>query len=421
MSRALIVVYTAGILINALSPLFLRLAMARIHQPLGIARCIRYALLFDTLFDTFNGFLPLGYVLSSFFYYYLSPRTALCLRAKSVGMTCSLLRNTALMKEASECAFGGRTTFAIFIKIKSRVVPLILGPKKVLTAFRLRHWVAAERGRVLGVARKVVRRFQHQSKTAKEHLQTAFHLLRLNGVLEAVGESKQLSDRRNPTAITPRLHLTKHSSWGRLKKRESEVRERIATHLQKARGLRHLYIPVPFWALALLVVPAVVCCVFVWVRVATAGQCDKGDVVFGDAPCIVQTFVSPVSSVPYNILVYACALVVAYGRCVAPTTIAANAVVIDFVKLTHIFAAPTTSRTHTHTHATTHIRLLPNLYSRFSTRGSAAAPTSTARAASSCYTSISISVGDAMTNYAIHYGQDCAVLPRPDSIYRLRL
>ena len=294
MSRSLIVVYTAAILINALTPLFLRLALAREHQPVGIARCIRYALLFDTLFDTFNGFLPLGYLVSSFFYYFFSHRKYHCLRANSVGITCSLFRNTALMKEASECAFGGRTPFAMFVKIKSRVVPLVLGPRKVLTAFRLRHWVAAERGRVLGVARKVVRRFQHQRKVAKEDMQAAFHLLRRNGVLEAVGESKQRSDQRNLTAITPR-----HSSWGRLSasvsKRESELRERAATHLQKVRGLRHLYIPVPLWALVLLIVPAVVCCVFVWVRIATAGQCDKGDVVFGDAPCIVQTFVSPVS------------------------------------------------------------------------------------------------------------------------------
>ena len=294
-------VYTAGILINALTPLFLRLALAREHQPVvWIARKIRYALLFDTLFDTFNGFLPLGYVLSSFFYYFFSHRNVLCLSAKSVGIACSTLRNTAIMKEASECAFGGRTTFAIFIKIKSRVVPLVLGPRKVLTAFRLRHWVAAERGRVLGVARKVVKRFQHQH--GQEDMQAAFHLLRRNGVLEAAGESKQRSNQRNPTSIMPDskdgglTRLTKHiSSWHQLQKRESELRERVADHLQKERSLRHLYVPVPLWALVLLIVPAVVCCVFVWVRVATAGQCDKGDVVFGDAPCIVQTFVSPVS------------------------------------------------------------------------------------------------------------------------------
>ena len=300
MSRSLIVVYTAGILINALTPLLLRLALAREHQPLGIARVIRYALLFDTLFDTFNGFLPLGYLLSSYFYYFLSPQDVLCSSARNVGVKCKRLRRFVLVKEASECAFGGRTPFAMFVKIKSRVVPLILGPKKVLTAFRLRHWIAAERGRVLGVARKVVKRFQHQH--GQEHVQAAFHLLRRNGVLKAAGESKQRSNQRNPTSIMPDskdgglTRLTKHiSSWHQLQKRESELRERVADHLQKERSLRHLYVPVPLWALVLLIVPAVVCCVFVWVRIATAGQCDKGDVVFGDAPCIVQTFVSPVS------------------------------------------------------------------------------------------------------------------------------
>ena len=302
MSRALIAVYTAGILINAVSPLLLRLALAREHQPLGIARWIRYALLFDTLFDTFNGFLPLGYALSSYWYYFITHQGVLCLRAKSAGMPCEFVKLYAVLKESSECAFGGRTPFTMFIKMKSRAVPLIIGPKKVLTAFRLRHWVAAKQGRVLGSARKVVRRFQHQR--GKEHVQAAFHLLRRNGVrvLEAEGESKQLSGERNPTAIIPDsndglVQLTKHSSWHRLQKRESELRACVAAHLQKTRGLRHFYIPVPFWALWLLIVPAVVCCVFVWVRVATAGQCDNGDAIFGDAPCIVQTFVSPVSQI----------------------------------------------------------------------------------------------------------------------------
>ena len=168
-----------------------------------------------------------------------------------------------------------------------------------------------------------------------------------------------------------------------------------------------MYIPVPFWALALLVVPAVVCCMFVWVRVATAGQCVKGDVVFGDAPCIVQTFVSPISSVPYNMSMH----VRSWWHTAAvlhPQLLLPSAVVIDIVKLTHIYLCCAHHFTHAHTctrdnthNMHTHIRLLLILYSRFSTRGSAAAPTSTARAASSCYTSISISVGDAMTNCAI--------------------
>ena len=66
--------------------------------------------------------MPLGYLIFSVLHYYHNQKELLCPRAKSVGAACDLLRNSAILQEASECAFGGRSPWAMFIKLKSRVL-----------------------------------------------------------------------------------------------------------------------------------------------------------------------------------------------------------------------------------------------------------------------------------------------------------
>ena len=66
--------------------------------------------------------MPLGYLMFSVLYYYVNQKELLCPKAKSVGAACDLLRNAAILQEASECAFGGRSAWAMFIKLKSRVL-----------------------------------------------------------------------------------------------------------------------------------------------------------------------------------------------------------------------------------------------------------------------------------------------------------
>ena len=283
-SRTLLVVYTGMICINALSPLLLHCILARQHTPTGIARWVRKALLFDVFFDTLHGFLPLGYLAHRIPSYYVINPAGLCLHATRVGITCDLLRNSAGLQSLSECAFGGRTPWVTFIKLKSRVLPLISGARKVLTAYKLRYWVAAQRERVLGVARKVVTRFKRQS--GQDDVRAAFLMLRQSGAHEVASD---LTQSRAPT-------LARKSFLSR----EREVRKRTITHLQRARSLRHFYLPVPRWALAAFVVPAVICCLFVWVRIVTAGRCDRSDEVGVDAACVVPTFVSQSSRSPPN-------------------------------------------------------------------------------------------------------------------------
>ena len=139
MSKRFLVTYTSAICINALAPLLLHIILARQQTPTSIARWIRVAVLFDAFSDTVYGFLPLGYLINSFLYYYVAQREVLCPQAKSLGITCSLFRNSAIFHEASECVFGGRTPWAIFIKIKSRVLPLLVCPDQVLDGFEVRR------------------------------------------------------------------------------------------------------------------------------------------------------------------------------------------------------------------------------------------------------------------------------------------
>ena len=138
MSKRFLAMYTSAICINALAPLLLHTILARQQNPTSIAHWIQRAVLFNAFSDIVYGFLPLGYFLTSLVYYYVDQREVLCPRAKSMGVTCQLLRNSAIIRDATECVFGGRTPWAIFIKLKSRVMPLIICPDQVLDAFEVK-------------------------------------------------------------------------------------------------------------------------------------------------------------------------------------------------------------------------------------------------------------------------------------------
>ena len=56
-------------------------------------------------------------------------------------------------------------------------------------------------------------------------------------------------------------------------RKDTATSRRIGRRIRRARRLHSFYVPVAPAALALLVVPAVVCCVVVWVRLALAEPC----------------------------------------------------------------------------------------------------------------------------------------------------
>ena len=326
MRRTLIVVYTIFMCINAFSPLLLHYILARQTQPLATARWIRYALLYvkhvsrserptvyyctsntcephrcallfslifnlvssssryDALSDAIFSFLPLGYATYGYVYYYFLQPDALRAPAERVGVDPSQLVLYALLTESSEMALGGRTPFAMMVKLKSRVLTLFTGPRKVLTAFEIRYWAEAERAKVLGVARTVVARLRVQKDI--DSIRAAFHIMLRQSKGAAVGESKQSSDKdTDKETRQPR-------SWSRLASKYSSVSENAARHLQRARSLSSLYKPVPLWAHVLFILPATVCCIFILARIASVGQCDKRDLDSSEAAaCLVPTFV----------------------------------------------------------------------------------------------------------------------------------
>ena len=165
--------------------------------------------------------------------------------------------------------------------LTTAVVDLLLAP---LPTHQLRYWVAAERGRVLDVARKVIARFQHERKQEEiAEVRNAFQLLLRNCTDRRptlLGDSKASAKTR---AKAP----AKHHKYSR---RRTSHRDRATTYLHRARSLRSFYVPVPRWALAILVVQALACCMFIWSQIWSAGRCDKSEMV-GGAPCIVPTFV----------------------------------------------------------------------------------------------------------------------------------
>ena len=278
-SRTLLVVYTGGILANALTPLLLHVMLVRQTQPTGIARWVRKALLFDAFFDSVYGALPIISLLLSFVYFYTSDESGVCRRAETMGISCGNARQYVLMEAASACAFGGRTPWATFIKLKSRIIPLILGPRRIVTAFKVQHWVAAKRDYILNAARNVVvAHFQHRK--GLDQMREAFQLLRQNG--DVSDELKTHNEQR----------IKRSDTWKRLKIQEQQMRDRVTKHLTRARSLRNFYVPVPRCALVVLTVTVAACCLYLLLRITTAGRCDKIGVDGGEAPCIVQTFVS---------------------------------------------------------------------------------------------------------------------------------
>jgi hypothetical protein len=165
-------------------------------------------------------------------------------------------------------------------------------PFKVLTTFKLRQWVAVERGRVLHVAKAVVGRMQHHNRLQKLH--DAFHVLRgeldrrldTRGCSIIMGRPNAVLRLSTTTSATPRA--------GRGASPLHNVLKGAKQRLANARSLRSMYLPVPFWALALFVVPAVVLCVFVWVKLALSGRCDASSMSANEAPCFMPAFVRTV-------------------------------------------------------------------------------------------------------------------------------
>lgn len=161
-------------------------------------------------------------------------------------------------------------------------------PFKVLTAFRLRQWVAAERGRVLRVAKAAVDRLQHHNRLQKMH--DAFHVLR--------GESDRRLDLRSCSIMVDRSNAVLQRGFTTTDRTKQDgesplhkVLKGVKQRLTDARSLRNTYLPVPLWALALFVVPAMVLCVFVWVKLALSGRCDTSSMASEEAPCYMPAFV----------------------------------------------------------------------------------------------------------------------------------
>ena len=136
----------------------------------------------------------------------------------------------------------------------------------------MRYWSAGEQERLQNIARATLIRFQPDCHE-DDDLRHAFNILREHG---------------KPHPPRRRIH-GQHGT-----KRDMSLTSRIRKHIRKGRRLGSFYVPVSPVALALLVVPSIVLCLFVWLRLAlVAGRCGPpGANDGGNAPCMVPSYVS---------------------------------------------------------------------------------------------------------------------------------
>ena len=230
-----------------------------------------------------------------------------------------------LLGQVSFALFGGSTNFQIFTKIMSRILPMIMGPTRILDAFIIRHVVIAQEDATTK-AEKTKGTMEHKTaettektteettreKTgeAEETEEKAEEKTEENSLERTEGEGAPANDTPHGkrtivpgASIVPLNNLVSSASLklaqpgsrskthddsdsnkeSFIKISTQKVSRAVRSRHSSAR--RDYYLLVPRWAVVVYCVPVFIFCVAVFIRLATWPDCAAGSDV-----CLVRTF-----------------------------------------------------------------------------------------------------------------------------------
>jgi hypothetical protein len=204
-----------------------------------------------------------------------------------------------LLGPATFALFGGSTNFQIFTKIMSRILPMILGPTRILDAFVIRHVVIAQEGATTKVEKKSTRGKTNASAKKKTEERTENEEAPANDTLRGkrttVPGSAIVPLDDHVSAASRTQQITSHTrddndsnnkeSFLKISTRTVQriIRTRQSSVLTSVR--RDFYLLVPRWAVVVYCVPVFILCVAVFTRLATWPDCAAGSDV-----CLVRTY-----------------------------------------------------------------------------------------------------------------------------------
>ena len=165
-----------------------------------------------------------------------------------------------LLGQASFALFGGSTNFQIFIKIMSRVMPMVLGPVRILDAFIIRHIVEEEKHDII----------QRTTVASAAVVPLNMHGSAANLVLPQSSSSNTHDVNTSTTESFIKISIRKVSQA--VRSRHSSAR-------------RDYYRLVPRWAVIMYCVPVFIFCAAAFIRLATWPDCAAGSDV-----CLVRTY-----------------------------------------------------------------------------------------------------------------------------------
>ena len=148
--RMLLLVYSITLLLNCCSPLLI-IYIQKTHVQKRRKHCglmLRRLMLFDAFIDTLYAAFPIASLLIRYFELYPDPNDddnpgdnelmrAACLVVDIMGVGCGTTKKYLLLNAARQTFFGGNSLWVVFVKVKSRMLPLVLAPWRIVSAFKL--------------------------------------------------------------------------------------------------------------------------------------------------------------------------------------------------------------------------------------------------------------------------------------------
>ena len=196
-----------------------------------------------------------------------------------------------LLGQASFALFGGTTNFQIFTKFMSRILPLVMGPTRILDAFiisHINHIVIAEEDEKKKKKTKEKnneelkeKKTEHGEGPLRDNIATvpgvavvplAAHVSFASHALPQSSSTTNTHGGNTSSANESFINISTRKMSQAVRARQSSVR-------------RDYYLLIPRWAVAVYCVPVFLLCVAVFIRLATWPDCAAGSDV-----CLVRTY-----------------------------------------------------------------------------------------------------------------------------------
>ena len=194
-----------------------------------------------------------------------------------------------LLGQASFALFGGSNGFQIFIKIMSRVMPMVLGPARILDAFIIRHIVIV-REEEKKTKKKTEKHAEEKTvaKTEDEKAVANHDIIQHTTVAGAAVVPLDMHGSAASLVLPQSSSSNTHDGDNSTTESFIKISKRKASQFVRSRhssARRDYYILVPRWAVAMYCVPVFILCTVVFIRLATWPDCAAGSDV-----CLARSY-----------------------------------------------------------------------------------------------------------------------------------